>query len=326
MLYQGARFVCAIAILGALMGCDEISQPQSQSQLHVHQPDESGPGGVEVRHDTHSADVKHDWWHQHQHWEGYNLRHEHVYVFGEEHDPPASWRNPPAPAPAGPGGTAGPDVDHGPKGHLGIESEDGNSKSWKPLRGRFHGWSDGYDTRRWYADFVDPSIRSKPFRWDRITGQEQSICITIGGAKMDPFGYLLPDHVAVAPHLPLPFRSERVPYERKRYDPVYLPGTHIFHNPVLGSQESHLYSPVWTVAAEVSAGAIVLVFIDPDGPREYSATVGCTVTPTTSSCRTEQRRDHSGIRSAIIAIQERELIVSLGQCAPAADGSVPRTP
>lgn len=299
MLYQSARFVCAIAILGALMGCADISQPQSQpqSQLHLHHPDESGPGGVEVRHDTHSADVKHDWWHQHPHWEGYNLRHEHVYVFGEEHDPPASWRNPPAPAPAGPGGTAGPNVDHdpGPKGHLGIESEDGNSKSWKPLHGYDHGWVPAGYSGGWYDDFVDPSIRSKPFRWDRITGQEQSICITIGGARMDSQGDLIRDYVAVAPHLPLPWRSERA-------------GTHIFHNP-RPDYRLDLYSPVWTVAAEVSAGAIVLVFIDPDGPNERFG-----------------RRDHSGIRSAIIAIYHRELIVSLGQCAPAADGSVPRTP
>ena len=196
MLYQGARVVCAIAIFGALIGCDEIPQPQSQSQPHVHQPqsrpepqrhvhhaDESGPGGVDVQHDTHSPTVKHDWWHQHAHWEGYNLRHEHVHVLGEEHDPPESWRNPPAPAPPAPAPPPSwpppglwPPTGTG-TGTDGEESADGLSKSWE-IGTRHVG-------RLRYAHVPPNTVfRSRPFEWGRITGGAQRLCVRIGGAQL----------------------------------------------------------------------------------------------------------------------------------------------
>ena len=241
MLYQGARVVCAIAILGALVGCAEIPQPQSQSQPHVHQPqsqpepqrhvhhaDESGPGGVDVQHLTHSPTVQHDWWHQHAHWEGYNLRHEHVHVLGEEHDPPESWRNPPSPParpptpaetpPAAP--PSGPPR-LGPPGEpapVPLGEQDGKRYAWELNAVRLGlGWSGP-------GPIPEGRINRHTFEWDRITGGSQSICITIGGKQL--------------------------PLQSTSADPLWLWWT----------TDDDSWAVDWSVSAEIRTGAIVLVF------------------------------------------------------------------
>lgn len=185
MLCQGARVMCAVAIFGALMGCDEISQPED-----------------------------------------------------------------------------------------GIEAADGNSKSWELSTANLgdHMWPQTH--------IYKPPIRLV-FEWDRITGEEQSICITIGGLQvpLESNGELFAG----------PWRRQTITpkgWETKRSGRTLKDfGVDRFG---------------WTVAAEVSAGAIVLVIT---GDYYSGRSLGGVVP------------FYHGITAAKLAMNGRELLVSLGECA-----------
>lgn len=345
MLYQGARVVCAIAIFGALNGCDEIPQSQSQSQpepqSHVHHADESGPGGVDVQHHTHSAAVKHDWWHQHAHWEGYNLRHEHVHELGKEHDPPESWRNPPAPQrtppPSGGGGQLpgrpGPEPGYGPPYPADEPDEPGGGEPgsadepapspWgsvapAPVRRPAGLQTFGYHYWRYYnlpigtvgAESADGNSKG----W------------TIGATHFEKGGALIdaienpPSNIrltgfdwdritgAAEQRLCVTIGDLRTPLQSTSDNPIFgLRGTSSATGEAADRAD-------WNVEANVSAGAIALVITGnrpavhpPDIPLPWAGLGSYTDIP---PAIVETDNQHT----AIMAIGGKTLLVSLGEC------------